>query len=87
MIFTALLTGNRRDVHSDPKALLTNIEPNEHLDRTHCWVKLTYEVAEMQPKGHQKPQLIQFEADTKEYLKQGTIKQLTLHNIRNIQVL
>ena len=86
MTFTAKLTGNRRDISTgSPKALLTHIEPNEQLPRDHCWVDITETIADIQPAGHKKPIKVSFEADTKPYLKQGTIEAITLHNIRNIK--
>lgn len=86
MKFIGKLTGNKRDVATgSPKALITHIQPNDNLDRDHCWVELTGTIKAIQPKGHQRPRLVEFEADLKEYLKQGTIKQYTLTNIRNIK--
>jgi len=85
MIYTAKLTGNRRDVGTtSPKILLINIDPNDHLNRDHCWVTITPYLEKIAPKGHQKPKRIKFEADTKPYLKQGKEECVTLTNIRNI---
>jgi len=83
--FTATLCGNKRDTNFDPKILLKDIEPNDTLDRDHCWVQLTQEIEKLAPKGHQKPVKVTFTASTKEYLKQGTTKGLTLTNIQNIK--
>tara|TARA_B110000046_G_C12939259_1_gene375032 strand:+ start:65 stop:238 length:174 start_codon:yes stop_codon:yes gene_type:complete len=56
MIYTAKLTGNKRDVYTtSPKALFTNIQPLEGLFRDHCWVEINDVISEIQPKGHQKP--------------------------------
>jgi len=86
MLYTAKLTGNRRDIQTgSPKALLININPdNDGLFRDHCWVELTPEIEAMQPEGHKKPLLIGFEAKVKKYIKRGTEVAYTLHNITDI---
>jgi len=85
--FTAKLTGNRREVETlSPKALLIMINPNNELERDHCWVDL-HLVESVQPKGHQKPKLIRFDADLKEYKRRGIHLSHTLTNIRDIEVL
>ena len=82
MQFYAKLTGNRRDIHFSPKALLTDIIG---IDRTHCWTKLTPELEAIQPRGHHKPIYISFEAKLTSYLKQGQYQQETFTNITNIK--
>lgn len=85
MVFTGKLTGNRRDVEAAPKALIIGIDPDTGLERTHCWVLITEYIANIQPRGHQKPIGVEFEAELKPYLKQGTIQQYTLTKIKNIR--
>ena len=81
------LTGNRRDVETtSPKALITNIEPNDELDRDHCWIDLVF-VKSIQPRGDQKPIWIEFDADIKQYKKRGLEDSYTLTNITNIVIL
>ena len=81
------LTGNRRDVETtSPKALITNIEPNDELDRDHCWIELSL-VKSIQPRGDQKPIWIEFDADVKQYKKRGLEDSYTLTNITNIVIL
>ncbi len=81
------LTGNRRDVETtSPKALITNIEPNDELDRDHCWIELSL-VKSIQPRGDQKPIWIEFDADIKQYKKRGLEDSYTLTNIKNIVIL
>ena len=81
------LTGNRRDVETtSPKALITNIEPNDELDRDHCWIELSL-VKSIQPRGDQKPIWIEFDADIKQYKKRGLEDSYTLTNITNIVIL
>jgi len=83
MIYTAKLTGNRREIHTTtPKCLLTNISPDNELGREHCWVDLTDELAAASPAGHEKPRTIRFEAKIKPYLKRGVHQALTLTNIK-----
>lgn len=81
------LTGNRRDVETtSPKALITNIEPNDELDRDHCWIELSL-VKSIQPRGDKKPIWIEFDADIKQYKKRGLEDSYTLTNITNIVIL
>ena len=85
MLYTAKITGNKRDVGTtSPKSLLIDINPAEGLFRNNCWVDSEL-VASIAPKGHQKPRLIEFEADLKEYRRRGTETSYTLTNIRNIR--
>jgi hypothetical protein len=85
--FTAKLTGNRRDTETlSPKALLILIDPSNELGRDHCWIDL-YFVESIQPKGHHKPKLIQFQAELKEYKRRGTEVDYTLTNLSNIKIL
>ena len=87
MKYKARLTGNRRDVETtSPKALITNIEPNDDLDRDHCWIDLVF-VESIIPKGHQKGIWIEFDADIKQYKKRGLEDSYTLTNITNIVIL
>lgn len=87
MRYKARLCGNRRDAETtSPKALITNIEPNDELDRDHCWIDLVF-VESIQPKGHQKPIWIEFDADIKQYKKRGLEDSYTLTNITNIVIL
>jgi hypothetical protein len=86
MIYTASLTGNRRETSTlTPKALIINIDPTTELNRDHCWVGLTEEIERLQPAGHKPPIRITFEADLKPYLKQGTMESMTLTNLTNIK--
>lgn len=83
MQFTALLTGNRRDTNTgSPKALLNSIIG---LERDHCWVDLTPEIEVLQPRGHHKAIKVSFDAEIKDYLKQGSIQQQTLCSITNLK--
>ena len=83
--YTALLTGNRRDIYSSPKALLTNVK---HLDgttfRDHCWVQLSQCITDKQPPGHRPPIPIKFQANIKEYLAKGITPSLTLVGVQNL---
>ena len=86
-LYCAKLTGNRRDTETlSPKALLIFIRPHEKLERTHCWVDLAM-VEHIQPAGHQKPKLISFYADIKEYKRRGSEVSHTLTNITDITLL
>jgi len=80
MRYIALLTGNRRDVNTScPKALLTRIiTKNGRLFRDHCWVKLTSEIANIQPRGHQKPIKVYILAKQTQYIKRGIEQSTTL---------
>lgn len=85
--FTAKLTGNKRETETtSPKALIVFIQPHELLDRTHCWVDLEL-VEHFQPKGHEKPIQIRFNAELKEYKQRGKHISHTLTNITDIEVL
>ena len=85
MQYTAKLTGNKRDINTtSPKALLISINPDSDLTRDHCWVTITPELGLIQPKGHQKPIVIQFNAELKKYVKRGTQQATTLHKLTNI---
>ena len=87
MRYKCKLTGNKRGVGTtSPKALVTNIEPNDELDRDHCWIDLVF-VESIMPKGHQKPIWIEFEADVKKYIKRGLNDSYTLTNITSIVIL
>ena len=87
MRYKARLNGNRRDVETtSPKALITNIEPNDELDRDHCWIELSL-VKSIQPRGDQKGIWIEFDADIKQYKKRGLEDSYTLTNITNIKIL
>ena len=83
--FTATLCGNKRDTNFDPKILLKDIEPNDTLNRDHCWVQLTKPIEQLAPQSHQKPIRVTFQATLKKYLKQGTTESYTLQNIQNIK--
>lgn len=87
MRYKARLCGNKRGVGTtSPKALITNIEPNNELDRDHCWIDLVF-VESIIPKGHQKGIWIEFDADIKKYKKRGLDLSFTLTNITNIVIL
>jgi len=80
MQFTAYITGNRRDISSQPKILLTHISNF----RDHCWVVATDHLSDFQPHGHHKPKLVSFTADIIPYRKQGVTISTTLTNIQGI---
>ena len=85
--YTAKLTGNRRMTETTaPKALLIMIDPNNNLDRSHCWVDLAL-VKHIQPPGHKRPIRISFTATKQKYLKRGADWQYTLTKFNNIKVL
>ena len=81
----ALLTGNRRDIDTtNPKALFTNIEIDGY-DRDHSWVVLNDEIEKIQPKGHHKPILVEFDCNLGEYFKRASNKQVAITNVTNIK--
>ncbi len=82
--FIGILTGNTRDPEANAKMLLTQIEPNDQLDRDHCWVLITPNIAKVAPKPHQKGRKVEFEAELTHYIKHNE-KQTTLTNIQNIR--
>jgi len=60
----ATIRRNLRDTMSSPKILLTDIIG---LNREHCWVKLTDELAALQPTSNRKSTNIQFDCMVQEY--------------------
>ena len=70
-IFTAVLHGNKRDLLTSPKALLTEIyyANTDTQFRDHTWINLSKRVAKVQPKNGNNIQLrIQFNAKITEYV-------------------
>lgn len=90
-IYTAnLVTDKFRDVKTGDKKILLEkviIKDGEEF-RDHCYVKVNGNIQRKlncMRTGHKF--VIQFEADTVEYLRRGVEKAQTLDNIRNIKVL
>ena len=87
--YTAILTTNLRDVYTaSPKVLIREIEPNETIDRDHCWVTITPELDRLIPKDNRKIVTIQFNAKLYNYKNHLTkeIKQ-AFKKIKNITVI
>ena len=73
--FTAMLTGNRRDVATgSPKALLKDIEG---FDRDHCWVEINEAIEAVRPLSHQKPIKVKVIGKVKKYKRRGMEDSIT----------
>ena len=89
MKYVAKISRNLKDIHSgDPKVLLRGVQSNQCDIRDHMWVSVSKELDKfLKVNKTNKSLVIEFEAQTKEYLYRGVEKKLTLKNVKSIRIL
>ena len=87
--YVAKISRNFKDTHSgDPKVLFRGVQSEQCEVRDHMWVSISKDLDKfLKVNKTNKSFIIEFEAQTKEYLYRGVEKKLTLKNVKSIRIL
>ena len=84
---TAIIHRNFRDIDSQPKVLLTDIDG---IDRDHMWIEITNDIMKFIPRSNRRTNKVQFDCKLREYVTHrlgSVITKLGATNLQNIHSL